>query len=412
MLVFRWPSRARPPRFADRARREAPVPAAPDATALVDAALAATEPASTADADSVIAMVAKIADATVAPVVPEPTVPAAPVAPATVAAAETAPPVVETQEPAPAAPAETPASAAETQADTHGDTTSAAMTAPAIAPPADAIVRQIRPVNVNISIRVESPGDNGPVGQVNAAIGQINTASGTVSPASAARPATDADEQQAASPPPAATPSSAQSPPTSPVDLTEPWDWTWAWDCGSVISPGIVVPGTSSLPIWNWNWNWNCGGDPNTGEENETELPQRYQGDTTQYQPINVNISIRVESPGNDGPVSQANIAQTIVSLAAAALPPSRRFSTLLSAPAECRAVPGSAASPLSAPVLPPGAGPSPGSAGVTLLGACAPTRCGTVPGIGGGTPSAEQPVPSAPAAADSLAEVGRAGYP
>lgn len=49
----------------------------------------------------------------------------------------------------------------------------------------------------------------------------------------------------------------------------------------------------------NWTWIWNCG-----------ENPGQYQNTTvSQYQPSNVNISIRIASPGNDGPVSQANVA-------------------------------------------------------------------------------------------------------
>ena len=35
----------------------------------------------------------------------------------------------------------------------------------------------------------------------------------------------------------------------------------------------------------------------------------QYQPVTSQYQPINVNISIRIASPGNDGPVTQTNLA-------------------------------------------------------------------------------------------------------
>ena len=35
----------------------------------------------------------------------------------------------------------------------------------------------------------------------------------------------------------------------------------------------------------------------------------QYQPGVTQYRPININISIRINSPGNDGPVSQKNVA-------------------------------------------------------------------------------------------------------
>ena len=60
---------------------------------------------------------------------------------------------------------------------------------------------------------------------------------------------------------------------------------------------------------WTWNWDWDCGDpDPiptNTAGQNTSQ----YQPGVTQYRPININISIRINSPGNDGPVSQTNVA-------------------------------------------------------------------------------------------------------
>ena len=43
----------------------------------------------------------------------------------------------------------------------------------------------------------------------------------------------------------------------------------------------------------------------NTAGQNASQ----YQPSVTQYRPININISIRINSPGNDGPVSQSNVA-------------------------------------------------------------------------------------------------------
>ena len=89
---------------------------------------------------------------------------------------------------------------------------------------------------------------------------------------------------------------------------------------------------TSSLPsTWIWNWNWNC--DPSLGASRterdrgrnvdvELELQLhftecaagsgQYQDASTQYQPQNSNISIRIGSPGDNGPVTQtiAAVAQ------------------------------------------------------------------------------------------------------
>jgi hypothetical protein len=139
-------------------------------------------------------------------------------------------------------------------------------------------------------------------------------------PTSALQP--QAPETELEAPPAAPAIDAPESPPVSSASTSDAWDWTWHWDCGEVISPDIALPGTSSLPIWNWNWNWNCGGDSAASGKSESEIPSQYHGGTTQYQPINVNISIRVSSPGNDGAVSQGNIAQTIVSLIAAATQP------------------------------------------------------------------------------------------
>ena len=38
-------------------------------------------------------------------------------------------------------------------------------------------------------------------------------------------------------------------------------------------------------------------------------LPTRINRRSTQYQPLNLNVAIRIASPGNDGPVTQANLA-------------------------------------------------------------------------------------------------------
>ena len=41
---------------------------------------------------------------------------------------------------------------------------------------------------------------------------------------------------------------------------------------------------------------------PNSG------VAVQYQGDAVQYRPINISVSIRISSPGNDGPVVQTNL--------------------------------------------------------------------------------------------------------
>ena len=225
--------------------------------------------------------------------------------------------VTETPEPAPEAPVqavETPATPVPTS-----------IPAP-LAEAVGAVAQQVQPINVNISLRYESPGDNGPVSQLNAAVADVAAAMSTA-PAPATQYQTPESQYHAPSAPADSTPGPAapsatenQAQPAS--EPTEQWDWTWQWSCGDAIPPEFAIPGSSMLPIWNWNWEWNCGGGPTSDGNSESQLPTQYHGAATQYQPININISIRILSPGNDGPVTQVNLAQTNVAVTVhAALP-------------------------------------------------------------------------------------------
>jgi len=65
------------------------------------------------------------------------------------------------------------------------------------------------------------------------------------------------------------------------------------------VSP--VMSSDTSAPR-NWTWIWNCGSND-----------AQYQDATaTQYRPSNVNVSIRISSPGDNGPVHQANVAVAV----------------------------------------------------------------------------------------------------
>ena len=99
------------------------------------------------------------------------------------------------------------------------------------------------------------------------------------------------------------------------------------------ISPDIVLPGTSTLAIWNWNWDWNCGGEPAAGANSDSQLPTQYHASASQYQPINVNISIRIMSSGNDGAVSQTNIAKSNLAVSVASFSPIRSLPVVLPVP-------------------------------------------------------------------------------
>ena len=155
---------------------------------------------------------------------------------------------------------------------------------------------QTAPTNVNVSVRIASAGDNGSVTQTNIAASVSTGASpGPTAPASATTSTSGALQSRATptAPAPAAASTAAAEDDTG--------TWSWQWDCVSVPAISMVSPGGSSSASAprNWTWIWNCGTNP-----------VQYQGTTVaQYQPSNVNVSIRVASPGNDGPVSQANVA-------------------------------------------------------------------------------------------------------
>jgi hypothetical protein len=245
----------------------------------VGEAMPATEQAAPADATSTAA--------------PSPTAPVE-----TVPVAETAP----AQEPS--APDTTPVSS---------DTAAGIATTAASPAPAAATAVQASPTNVNVSVRIGSPGDNGPVTQVNVAAALTSAASATGDGARAAPASTTAAPSTTSG----ARASTAESQPTAASSSTaqdDPETWTWQWNCLS--KPDLsVIPlagsTTGSLPK-NWTWIWNCG-----------ENPTQYQDATAaQYQPSNVNIAIRISSPGNDGPVSQSNLAVAVhVGLPAVATP-------------------------------------------------------------------------------------------
>jgi hypothetical protein len=310
--------------------------AAADALALAEAVLTTTSPAATeemastsqeeveeaepesaepalSDVDELVAELTEPPDAQ-APASEAHSAPATPVAVPTSSpeAPAPAPAAPSTATEAPAQAPEAPAQAAEATANPVPTSVSAPATE-AIG----AVTQQVQPVNVNISLRFESPGDNGPVSQLNAALAGVVAEISAPSPSQTQYQPTES-QYHAPSEPAGSAP--APEAPHAPGTQTDPasapaeqWDWTWQWNCGDAIPPEIAIPGDSSLPIWNWNWEWNCGGNPDGSENSGSQLPTQYQATAMQYQPININVSIRVLSPGNDGPVTQMNIAQAKV---------------------------------------------------------------------------------------------------
>ena len=210
---------------------------------------------------------------------------------------------------APAATASDSTDTAAPHSDTSLDTGASAVgdpTQPRLLPS----TTQTSPSNVNVSVRIGSPGDAGPVTQVNLAAVVSGGATGTLPLAGG--PLTLGDAVAGAAPvasgPTAGSSSTAGSGTTSSA-AEGAGTWSWQWDCLSApdftaISSG--GSGTGYLPT-NWTWIWNCGDNPG-----------QYQGAaSSQYRPSNVNVSIRIASPGADGPVTQSNIAVAVGSSAA-----------------------------------------------------------------------------------------------
>jgi hypothetical protein len=144
--------------------------------------------------------------------------------------------------------------------------------------------------NVNVSVRIDSPGDNGAVTQLNLPGGSAS-GGGTTAPPDRVTQA------------PATEPTTTTGVTQNPVE-TSTGEWYWNWDClgstsGGTISPRL--PEGVSFPT-SWTWNWNCG---DNSSKYQDETPGR-------YQQINTNISIRISSPGNDGSVSQVNVGAAL----------------------------------------------------------------------------------------------------
>lgn len=177
-------------------------------------------------------------------------------------------------------------------------------------------VQRVRPVNVNVSVRIDSPGDNGAVSQINAAIAAgLPAVSGPDARYQAPDPQYQDPQASSATPDTPVTPIDTTSTASLGARPADSWDWRWTWSCGDAIAPSIELSSGNLGQIWNWKWNWNCGGNNKAIGTTQSQLPSQYQPVTSQYQPINVNISIRIASPGNDGAVVQANVALAMPTL-------------------------------------------------------------------------------------------------
>jgi hypothetical protein len=207
------------------------------------------------------------------------------------------------------------------------------------APDAPPAAVQQEPANVNVSIRVDSPGDDGPVTQVNVAVG---AESGRYQPGEPQyQPVVPAPDAPVAAPDPAEAPA---------TEAGTGWDWTWNWSCdGATLAP-VTLPAGAAIENWNWIWNWNCGGESAPTANNGTETSSGYHSAPVQYRPVNINVSIRINSPGANGPVTQANVAVGVAIPLPAPEPPAPGPAPVIPAPAEPPVATGESAAPAESP--------------------------------------------------------------
>jgi hypothetical protein len=136
--------------------------------------------------------------------------------------------------------------------------------------------------NINVSVRIGSPGDNGSVTQLNVA-GDAPTAQAGNDTTHVPSPEESEHDTSSA----------------APTDT-----WYWRWDCLGAGSLGAISPIAStagSIPT-SWTWFWNCG-----------DKSSQYQSESNSgYHQVNTNVEIRIASPGNDGSVTQVNVGAGI----------------------------------------------------------------------------------------------------
>ncbi len=104
---------------------------------------------------------------------------------------------------------------------------------------------QTAPTNVNVSVRIGSAGDNGPVTQVNVAA----ASSGAATTTNTSSPVATATSTPTGSPQPSPAVSSAATASTTPSQ-DDPGTWTWQWNCLSAPDLTAISPsGSAAGPL-------------------------------------------------------------------------------------------------------------------------------------------------------------------
>ena len=119
---------------------------------------------------------------------------------------------------------------------------------------AQAGTTQAAPTNVAVSVRIGSPGTDGPVTQTSTADAAAQTAASDTAPATATAPAPSDASTEA--------PLSQAAAPTEPTPVTtggasvpSVWTWNWTWTCGDITDPGTTQTIDTGIQGWIWTWN-------------------------------------------------------------------------------------------------------------------------------------------------------------
>ncbi len=180
-------------------------------------------------------------------------------------------------------------------------------------------------VNTNVSVRVLSPGDDGPVSQVaDGGDAQNEQLVPTLRDGEQAGPAPVSVEGDNIAAQSLSDDNSSryheedsQYQSSSDVDV-ESWHWVWqlSIDCaGNPTSASTETGGKSSLIWeWDWSWNWGCSDPARAPPIPETATAgddQPSGGQASNSGTTNTNVSVRVLSPGDNGPVTQTTTSSS-----------------------------------------------------------------------------------------------------
>jgi hypothetical protein len=238
--------------------------------------------------------------------------------------------------------------------------------------------QQVNPQNINVSIRINSPGDNGDVTQTNSVGSQANagnlasTTQNAGQPAAASKPwwpVPTPSPRSSAWGPSSGTSTTAPSTdagstgqstdPGSTGQSTDPGSTGQSNDAGSGANSGNAAgtqqgatqsPSTASPSTVAPSTSCGCGGS-NGGVQSVDQSAGTQQtavaaSKAVQVDPSNENVSIRINSPGNDGNVTQTNSVTSAANAGNAAS--TEQHASQASAGANC----GCDAVPVSQPTL------------------------------------------------------------